>query len=85
MVLQYPVLPLHNNNSELGARVQARYIDISFQTKNPKGTECKDTFMSIVETARKLGVNVCSYILDRISKKFKMPSLANLIEAHGVT
>jgi len=41
--------------------------------------------MTIVETARKLGVNVCNYIFDRISNKFKMPSLASLIEAHGVT
>ena len=85
LVLQYPELPLHNNNSELGARVQARYRDISFQTKNAKGTECKDTFMTIVETARKLGINAFNYIFDRISKKFEMPSLANLIEAHGVT
>lgn len=85
LVLQHPELPLHNNDSELGARVQARYRDISFQTKNPKGTECKDTFMTIVETARKLGVNICNYIFDRISKKFEMPSLANLIEAHGAT
>jgi regulator of replication initiation timing len=85
LVLQHPELPLHNNDSELGARVQARYRDISFQTKNLKGTECKDTFMTIVETARKLGVNVCNYIFDRISNKFKMPSLASLIEAHGVT
>ena len=85
LVLQYPELPLHNNNSELGARVQARYRDISFQTKNFKGTECKDTFMTIIETARKLGINAFNYIFDRISKKCKMPSLANLIEAHGVT
>ncbi len=85
LVLQHPELPLHNNDSELGARVQARYRDISFQTKNAKGTECKDTFMTIVETARKLGINAFNYIFDRISKKFEMPSLANLIEAHGVT
>lgn len=84
LMLQYPELPLHNNGSELGARVQARYRDISFQTRNPKGTECKDTFMTIIETARKLRVNVCNYIFDRISKKFEMPSLANLIETHGL-
>jgi regulator of replication initiation timing len=85
LVLQYPELPLHNNASELGARVQARYRDISFQTMNIKGTECKDTFMTIVETARKLGINAFNYIFDRISKKLDMPSLASLVEAHGVT
>lgn len=83
LVLQYPELPLHNNESELGARAQARYRDISFQTKNKKGTECKDTFMTIVETAKKQGINSFNYIMDRISKKFEMPSLASLIEIHS--
>ncbi len=83
LVLKYPELPLHNNASELGARTQARYRDISLQTKNAKGTECKDTFMTIVATAQKLGVNAFNYILDRISNKLEMPSLANLIEANG--
>lgn len=85
LVLQHPELPLHNNDSELGARVQARYRDISFQTKNAKGTECKDTFMTITETAKKLGVNAFNYMFDRISKRFEMPSLASLIEAHGAS
>ncbi len=82
LVLKYPSIPLHNNASELGARVQARYRDISFQTKNEKGTQSKDTFMTIVATAKKLGVNAFYYILDRISGKREMPSLASLIEAH---
>jgi hypothetical protein len=80
LVLEHPQLPLHNNGSELGARSQARRRDVSFQTKNDDGTDAKDTFMTIVETAKKLGVNTYDYILDRISKKFKMPSLAELIK-----
>ena len=79
MVLQYPTLPLHNNTSELGARVQARYRDVSFHTVNQKGTEAKDTFMTITQTAKKLAVNTYHYILDRVSKKFEMPPLASLI------
>ena len=78
-VLQYPTLPLHNNASELGARTQARYRDVSFHTINQKGTEAKDTFMTITQTAIKLAVNTYQYILDRVSKKFEMPSLASLI------
>ena len=79
LVLQYPTLPLHNNASELGARTQARYRDVSFHTINSKGTEAKDTFMTITQTAKKLAVNTYQYILDRVSKKFEMVSLANLI------
>jgi len=83
LVLDHPNLPLHNNGSELGARVQARYRDISFHTINEKGTEAKDTFMTIVATAKKLSVNTYQYILDRVSKKYEMPSLASLIEMKG--
>ncbi|MBP6104242.1 MAG: transposase [Gammaproteobacteria bacterium] len=83
LVLKYPEVPLHNNASELGARVQARYRDISFQTKNKKGTEAKDTFMTIVATAKKLAVNAFLYIKDRVSQQFEMPALANLVAAHN--
>lgn len=78
--LKYPELPLHNNTSELGARRQARYRDLSLQTKNEKGTEAKDTHMTITETAKKLCVNSFKYFYDRISGKFEMPSLASLIK-----
>jgi len=79
LVLKHPHLPLHNNPAELGARTQARKRDISLQTKNDKGTEAKDSMMTIVGTATKLGVNVFDYIHDRISKAFSMPSLASVI------
>ena len=85
LVLYHPNLPLHNNGSELGARVQARYRDISFHTISEKGTEAKDTFITIVATAKKLSVNTYQYILDRVSKKYEMPSLASLIEMKGQT
>jgi regulator of replication initiation timing len=80
LMLKHPELPLHNNASELGARKQARYRDISLQTKNENGTEAKDTFMTLIETAKKLGVNTFRYLFDRVSKKYEMPSLANLIK-----
>ncbi len=80
LVLQHPTLPLHNNASELGARTQARYRDISFHTMSEAGTQAKDTFMTIVETAKKLTVNTYHYFYDRISQTNAMPSLASLIE-----
>jgi hypothetical protein len=79
LVLEYPELPLHNNASELGARGQARYRDISLQTKNSKGTEAKDTMMTLYQTARKWGVNFFEYVHDRLTGAFAMPSLASLI------
>ena len=79
-VLRYSELPLHNNNSELGARVEKRRQDVSLQLKTQEGTEAKDAFQTITQTARKLGVSAYAYIYDRISKNFSMPSLATLIE-----
>jgi len=79
LVLSHPFLPIHNNPAELGARFQARIRDINLQTISESGTKAKDTFATIVLTARKLGVNIYQYIYDRVTKKFEMPSLANLI------
>lgn len=80
LVLKHPKIPLHNNTSEIAARCQARKRDSSFHTMSQKGTEAKDTFMTIVETAKKHGVNVYTYLYDRITKKYAMPSLATLIK-----
>lgn len=79
LALAHPFLPLHNNPAELGTRVQARIRDINLQTISENGTKTKDTFATIVQTARKLGMNIYQYIYDRVSKKFELPSLADMI------
>ncbi len=79
-VLQFPDIPLHNNLAENAARVQKRRQDVSLQTRTIAGTRAKDTMMSVVETCKKLGVNALDFIHDRVSRKFKMPSLAMVIE-----
>jgi len=79
MVLKYPWLPLHNNDSELGARVEKRRQDVSLQTKSTAGTTAKHAFLTITQTAKKLGVNAYRYIFDRVSKNFSVPSLSDLI------
>lgn len=79
-VLKYPELPLHNNGSELEVRAEKRRQDVSLQTKTEEGTKAKDTFLTITQTAKKLGVSAYEYIYDRISRQFNMPSLAELIK-----
>ena len=78
-VLEQPCVPLHNNAAELGARVQARVRDVSFQTRSDAGTKKKDTFMTINQTAKKLGVRFYDYVYDRVTWQFQLPSLADLI------
>ena len=79
VVLDYPDLPLHNNDAELAARRQVRYRDISFQTRSEKGRNAKNITLSIYQTCKKLGVDATQYILDRLTKKNEMISLAYLI------
>lgn len=85
LVLRYPELPLHNNAAELAARSQARSRDVSLQTKSEAGTKAKDTFLTITQTAKKLGVRVYEYINDRVSGANKHPSLAELIRQKNKT
>ena len=54
VVLDYPHLPLHNNEAELGARRQVRYRDISFQTRSEKRRNAKNIALPIY--SRGLGI-----------------------------
>jgi len=38
-----------------------------------------DILITIVQTAKKLGINAYDYIFDIVSKKFELPSLADII------
>ncbi len=82
-VLKFPEIPLHNNCSENAARSEKRRQDVSLQTRTEAGTANKDTMMTIVETCKKLGVNVLDFIRDRVTKTFAMPTLASLIEVRS--
>jgi len=79
LVLKYPELPLHNNAAELAARAQVRKRDVSLHTITQEGTKANDTFLTITQTCKKLGLNAYEYIFDRISGAFKLSSLAQLI------
>lgn len=78
-VLENPAIPLHNNAAELGARRVVRKRDISLHTWSAKGTKVRDAYMTIVETAAKLGVNAMDYIKDRLSGQLEMRSLADSV------
>jgi len=84
MVLKYPEIPVHNNASELGARAQARIRDVSLQDKTKEGTQARDSSLTVVQTAKKLAVNVYHYVYDRVSKKFQLPSLAQIIRERAL-
>jgi Transposase IS66 family len=80
MVLTHPEIPLHNNPAELGARARVRKRDVSFGPRTREGAKAWDTFMTLAETATKLGVSFYHYIHDRVSGLYQIPALADTIE-----
>ena len=86
-VLVHPELPLHYNASELTVRQRDRKRDVSFARRalslrgprTPPGVKAWDTFATLADTARKLGISFYAYIQDRISETHQIPPLAILI------
>lgn len=85
LVLDHPQLPLHNNPAELAVRQRVRKRDISFGPRTDDGVAAWDTFNTLSETAKKLGVNFYAYIHDRVSDARMLPSLASLIQLYSLS
>ena len=79
LVLKYPNIPLHNNESERGTRAQVRKRDVSLHTITSEGTKALDTFLSLKETTRKWGINFFEYLYDRVTKGNKVKRLKEAI------
>lgn len=79
--LRHPEVPLHNNPAELGARQRVRKRDVSFGPRTEAGARAWDVWQSVVETTRKLGVNLYEFVLDRLTGRGEIKPLAELIEA----
>lgn len=80
LVLQYPELPLDNNAAALAVRQRVRKQDVSFGPRIQEGMHAWDTFMTLVATARKLGINFYAYIHDCISGANQILLLATLVK-----
>lgn len=79
LVLKHPELPLHNNPAELAARFRVRKRDVSFGPRTEDGRQAWDTFMTLAATTKKLGVSFYEYIRDRVTKRYSIPPLDELI------
>jgi len=78
-VLDHPNLPLHNNAAELAARRKVRKRDVCLHTMSGEGTRVQDAYLSIIETAKKLGVSAFEYLTDFVSGTRKMMPLPEFI------
>ena len=78
-VLDYPGLPLHNNDSERDIREYVKKRKISGSTRSKLGRKARDTFASLKKTCKKLGVCFWDYLRDRTGKLGKIKPLSELI------
>ena len=78
-VLQRPETPLHNNSSETDARSAKTKLKVSGGTRSDKGRQARDTWLSLKQTCRKLGLNFISFLKDRVSEAMTISRLAEII------
>ncbi len=65
LVLNRPDIPLHTNGSETDIRDFVKKRKVSGGTRSDEGQKCRDTFISLKKTCRKLGVSFWQYLTDR--------------------
>ena len=65
LVLNRPDIPLHTNGSETDIRDFVKKRKVSGGTRSDEGRKCRDTFISLKKTCRKLGVSFWQYLTDR--------------------
>ena len=80
-VLEYPNCPLHNNVSELGARVSARRRDVSLHSYSKRGAHSMDIFTTLVQSSKKMMCSAYDYFRLQLRHDPNAPDLANKILA----
>ena len=78
LVLKRPEVPLHTNGSERDIRDYVKKRKVSGGTRSDEGRRCRDTFISLKKTCRKLGLSFWKYLQERIKGSPHIP-LAELI------
>jgi hypothetical protein len=75
LVLERPEIPLHTNDSERDIRDYVKKRKVSGGTRSDTGRRCRDTFISLKKTCRKLGISFWDYLNDRLTHAGQILSL----------
>ena len=84
-VLDRPEIPLNTNGSENDIRCQVTKRHISGGTKSNPGRDCRDAFLGLAKTCRKLRVAFWDYLGHRLGvpSSLPVPYLPDLIRCRG--
>jgi len=85
MVLDHPETPLHTNGSENDIRCQVTKRQVSGGTHSDTGRDCRNAFLGLGKTCKKLGIAFWDYLGARlgVSGTPAVPPLPNLIRCRG--
>ena len=79
-VLERPNIPLHTNGSETDIRDYVKKRKVSGGTRSDDGQRCRDTFISIKKTCRKLKISFWDFLHDRLClPESTIPQLSELV------
>src|ERR687886_1784752 len=83
LVLDRPEIPLHTNGSENDIRCQVTKRKISGGTRSDAGRDCRDAFLGLMKTCRKLGLSFWDYLGTRLGTcdAPAVPFLSDLVTA----
>jgi hypothetical protein len=86
MVLDRPEIPLHTNGSENDVRCQVTKRKVSGGTHSEIGRDCRDAFLGLAKTCRKLGTAFWDYLGARLGVGGGpiVPHLSDLIRCRGL-
>ena len=82
-VLDRPEIPLHTNGSENDIRCQVIRRKVSGTTRSDHGRDCRDAFLSLAKTCRKLGISFWDYLGTRLGAAVAppLPRLSAMVAA----
>ncbi|MCK8787867.1 transposase [Roseomonas sp. NAR14] len=66
LVLDRPEIPLHTNGSENDIRCQVTKRQVSGGTRSDTGRDCRNAFLGLAKTCRKLGLSFWDYLGSRL-------------------
>lgn len=79
LVLERPDIPLHNNLSERDIREYVKRRKIRGSTRSENGRLCRDSFTSLKNTCRKLGISFSQYLLARVENKGEITPIPDVM------
>ena len=81
-VLERPEIPLHTNGSESDIRSHVTKRKVSGGTRSDIGRDCRDAFLGLAKTCKKLGIVFWDYLGSRLDVPGQphVPSLAEIVK-----